>query len=315
MKILIYGAGVLGSYLAHELHRGGNEVTILARTERFNHLITKGLVIEHVRQKIKTVDQVRITDSLMPEDCYDVIFVVMQKSQISDTLPTLTNNTASKKIVFIGNNCEADKTHSTFMRLSESKPMVLFGFLSCAGHRSGSVIYNWHSKKSSILMGAYQKDDEFANEMRDIFSGTSLALEIKRDINGWLKYHCALVAPICLAIQYENGASKSLRKSKVLSLAIDAVKESIQMFEQQGFQNEAPHNIKLLGWPTNKIQWILSRLLSTKTGQFIAVDHALAACDEISMLARELLSYSEENDYSLSSLRQRHATVEEITHA
>jgi len=64
-----------------------------------------------------------------------------------------------------------------------------------------------------------------------------------------------------------------------------------------------------------KIQWILSRLLPTKTGQFIAVDHALAACDEISMLARELLSYSEGNDYSLSSLRQLHATVEEITHA
>ena len=36
-----------------------------------------------------------------------------------------------------------------------------------------------------------------------------------------LKYHCALVAPICLAIQFENGASKSLRKSKVLSLAIE----------------------------------------------------------------------------------------------
>ena len=78
-----------------------------------------------------------------------------------------------------------------------------------------------------------------------------------------LKYHCALVAPICLAIQFENGASKSLRKSKVLSLAIDAVKESIQMFEQQGFQNEAPHNIKLLGWPTKKYSgfYLVSSLL------------------------------------------------------
>jgi 2-dehydropantoate 2-reductase len=29
MRVLIYGAGVLGSYLAHALVRGGNDVTIL----------------------------------------------------------------------------------------------------------------------------------------------------------------------------------------------------------------------------------------------------------------------------------------------
>jgi len=30
MKILVYGAGVLGSYLAHVLVRGGNDVFLLA---------------------------------------------------------------------------------------------------------------------------------------------------------------------------------------------------------------------------------------------------------------------------------------------
>ena len=31
MRILIYGAGVIGCTLAHSLHRGGNEVTLFAR--------------------------------------------------------------------------------------------------------------------------------------------------------------------------------------------------------------------------------------------------------------------------------------------
>ncbi|MDF2885383.1 MAG: ketopantoate reductase, partial [Clostridiaceae bacterium] len=45
MKILIYGAGVVGAYAAHELKRVGHEVTILARGKRYEELKEKGLVI------------------------------------------------------------------------------------------------------------------------------------------------------------------------------------------------------------------------------------------------------------------------------
>ena len=35
MKILVYGAGVLGSYLAHTLIDAGNDVFILVRVKRY----------------------------------------------------------------------------------------------------------------------------------------------------------------------------------------------------------------------------------------------------------------------------------------
>ena len=43
MKILIYGAGVLGSYLAHVLVRADNDVTLLARGTRLEELREQGL--------------------------------------------------------------------------------------------------------------------------------------------------------------------------------------------------------------------------------------------------------------------------------
>ena len=46
MRVLIYGAGVLGSYLAHVLHRGDNDVTLLARGKRLEELRENGLVIK-----------------------------------------------------------------------------------------------------------------------------------------------------------------------------------------------------------------------------------------------------------------------------
>ncbi|MGB8453899.1 MAG: 2-dehydropantoate 2-reductase N-terminal domain-containing protein [Anaerocolumna sp.] len=241
MKILIYGAGVLGSYLAHELYHGKHSVTMIARGKRFDDLKKHGLVIWHTRQKTKTVDSVQVTDRLNPEDTYDIIFVVMKKSQLSDVLPILAKNTSSKMIVLMGNNSEADKTYANFMRISTAHPMLLYGFLSCAGHRDNEVIHNWHKKNCTVIIGSYLKQDDFEDIMKAAFSQTTLQLDIKPDINAWLKYHSALIAPLCLAIQYEGGASRGLYTSKALKLSIDAVKESIKMFEDRGFYNEPPH--------------------------------------------------------------------------
>lgn len=38
MKTLVYGAGVLDNFLAHELYRGKHSVTILARGKRYDDL-------------------------------------------------------------------------------------------------------------------------------------------------------------------------------------------------------------------------------------------------------------------------------------
>ncbi|MCM1466500.1 MAG: NAD-binding protein [Bacteroidales bacterium] len=48
MKLLVYGAGVIGCELAHVLKRGGNDVTLLARGEWKDTLEKRGLVIRYV---------------------------------------------------------------------------------------------------------------------------------------------------------------------------------------------------------------------------------------------------------------------------
>jgi 2-dehydropantoate 2-reductase len=53
MKILVYGAGVMGSYLAFELYNAKHQVTVLARGNRFNFLKDNGIVINHIIQKKK----------------------------------------------------------------------------------------------------------------------------------------------------------------------------------------------------------------------------------------------------------------------
>ena len=65
MKILIYGAGVIGSIFAGKLALAGNDVTVLARGKRFEELVNEGIIL--VNPKTKKVEQipVKVTDTLL----------------------------------------------------------------------------------------------------------------------------------------------------------------------------------------------------------------------------------------------------------
>ncbi|MCR5558463.1 MAG: hypothetical protein K6F75_13000 [Butyrivibrio sp.] len=86
--VLVFGAGVIGAYLAHVLIQGGNNVTILARKDRADSLNKNGLVIKHHLQGITTKDRVEaVTD--VEERSFDAIFVVMSYHRLKTALPQI----------------------------------------------------------------------------------------------------------------------------------------------------------------------------------------------------------------------------------
>lgn len=87
MKVLVYGVGVIGSYLAHVLCAAGNDVTLLARGQRKRDLEERGLAIRHYLQRSDTVDRPEITDTLDSGVRYDAVFAVMQYQQMLAILP------------------------------------------------------------------------------------------------------------------------------------------------------------------------------------------------------------------------------------
>ena len=64
MKILVYGAGVIGCELAHELCQGGNDVTILARGKWQETIQQNGLIIRHYGQLRTTTDSIKTIELL-----------------------------------------------------------------------------------------------------------------------------------------------------------------------------------------------------------------------------------------------------------
>lgn len=78
MKILVYGAGVLGCNLARNLLRAGKDVTLLARGNWAAEIKQNGLRIKDKFSLRTSVSRIPVVTELAPDAMYDVIFVVLR---------------------------------------------------------------------------------------------------------------------------------------------------------------------------------------------------------------------------------------------
>lgn len=68
MKILIYGAGVLGSLCVARLQSAGQEVWLLARGQRLEDLRQHGLVLENMVTDERSEMKVNVLETLGPDN-------------------------------------------------------------------------------------------------------------------------------------------------------------------------------------------------------------------------------------------------------
>ena len=108
MRILVYGAGVLGCNLARDFFKAGKDVTLLARGKWAETIKTNGLCIKNYVLPVKSTVRVPVVSELASEDEYDVIFVAARYTQVATILDALRAN-KSKNVVFLGNNVQPEK--------------------------------------------------------------------------------------------------------------------------------------------------------------------------------------------------------------
>ena len=142
MRILVYGAGVLGCNLARNLFRAGKDVTLLARGNWAEEIRKNGLRIKDKFSPRPSVSRIPVVTALAPDAQYDVIFVVLRYTQLDSALDTLRTNRA-KNIVFVGNNVRA---RALAAALPEKN--VLFAFALSAGHRESDRVVSIDLKKN-----------------------------------------------------------------------------------------------------------------------------------------------------------------------
>ena len=289
MKILVFGAGVLGCNLANDLFRAGKETTLLARGQWAEELQKNGLRIKDKFSPRLRVSHIPVVTHLAPEDRYDVIFAVVRYTQLESMIEILRAN-ATKNIVFVGNDVRAAEVAAL---LPEKN--VMFAFVSAAGHRERDRVVSVDLRKITIgqLRGAPSNEALIGQ----IFAGTKYKIAYEPNMEDYLLCHAAFVLPAAFACYKSAGDLKRLKgDTAYLNRLIDANIEGYRAIRNAGHAILPKEDADFEGAAYRKTCLRFFKLIcATSLGKICVSDHAMNAVEEMSALNRDLKRFFDEN--------------------
>ncbi len=289
MRILVFGAGVLGCNLARNLLREGKDVTLLARGKWAGEIKKNGLRIKDRFSPRVSVSRIPVVTELKPEDRYDVIFVVLRYTQLDSILETLRAN-PTENVVFVGNNVRAQA-----LAASLPEKNVLFAFVSSAGHREPDRVASVDLRKITVGQLADAPGQE--KLIGQIFSGTKYRLAYEPNMGDYLLCHAAFVLPAAFACYRTDGDLKKLKgNTAYLSRLIDANIEGYRAIRSAGHAILPKGDADFEGAAYRKTCLRFFKLIcATSLGKICVSDHAMNAVDEMSALNRDIKRFYDEH--------------------
>ncbi len=267
MRILVYGAGAVGSFNAARLAEGGHDVTLLARGRRLLELQEHGVVLESVRGGQRTVTTVALTQALGPDDAYDLVLVAMRRHQVSAVLPVLAANTHTPTVLFLGNNAAGADEYVAALGAAR----VLLGQANLGGVRVGHVVRYLWARVLPLEFGELDgRPTPRCDAIVAAFRQAGLAAHQVRQIDASLKTHAASLLPVVGALYWARGDVRRVAHSRAaLRLWVRATREAQRALRRVGVPIVPAANRALY-------EWVPERLLVFAMGRFLDTDLAVA---------------------------------------
>ncbi len=197
MRILVFGAGVLGSVYAARLQDAGHELTLVARGQRYHDIREHGIVVEYFDTREQTTTKVDVVDRMPVDEHYDFCLVPVQKTQLDGALAALSGNPHIPAFLFMVNTTEGPQA----MIDALGRDRVLLGFANLGGERDGHVVRVMIAKGKPITIG--ELDGSRSKRLHRIASAlgdAGIGVDVSPNMDAWLKYHVALVGPLANAL-------------------------------------------------------------------------------------------------------------------
>ena len=304
-RILVFGAGPLGSLLAARLHQGGQQVTLLARGQRLADLRQYGVVLKNWSSGEEEAIRLPLVEKLDMEDAYDLILVVMRKNSALKILPILAANT-SKTVLFLMNNAAGPQALMDAL----GHERVLIGFAGAAGYREGhKIVYinGEQDRPAGVMLGEPQggKTARLEEIAAVLAGGRFIQPVIEENMDAWSKYHVALLFPALAPALYLCG-NDNLRMADTrdaIVLAWRGIREAFQVLHKLDYPVTPSTYKRFLYIPEPVVIALLRKLLRNPRMEVAMVRHAEAIRDEITQLNDEFMHLVDQSGVFTPTIR------------
>lgn len=316
MKILIYGAGIVGCTYGWQLSDAGHDVSVLVRKGKKSQVEESGIAIHctDFRGAQKQVKQIvfrpKVIDKLSSQNDYEYIIVSTNNLNLKEVLSVLSESAGKAQILFFQNIWNDFDEIASYL----SPEQYFFGFpFMVGGGRDDKSIYSAISglKYSHTPLGELNgKITLRVQKIAKALEDAHLKPMISNQIGVWLITHYAVAAGLSAGIMKAGGGKAFANDSKIIRKTIRAIREGLEVCVKRGVNPKTEKANKLYSLPLFISIPIAKKVYANEALSIMFDGHTRHSSDEMRKMFEDIINFGEKYNVSTSHTRSLHKNIE-----
>ncbi len=287
MRLLIYGAGVIGCLYATLFSKAGYDATLYARGKKLEAFRENGLLYEIKAKTYKA--EVRIIDNLEKDDKYDFIFLTVKENQVHTALKELSLN-ISPNIVTMVNTLEP---YSAWEELC-GKGRIIPAFPGAGGSFDNGILKAALTPRI-IQPTTFSEIDGTKTKrlfkLAELLKKSGIPYQIVKDMHQWQLCHLAMVVPLADAYYEAQNPKEVWRECEIMAKTAKRLKRNFNSLYGLGI-TLSPRKMNIFRYaPIFILKKGLTIVFRSNLGNVFMYQHSINAPDEMRRLHIQLYQY------------------------
>jgi 2-dehydropantoate 2-reductase len=250
VKILVVGAGIIGTIYGWALSEGGHQVVHLVRPDkaaRFRNGIPMDIFDRRMRKKRYYRGQYHlvVTEAISSSDPYEVIIVPTKHYQLEDALTQLVPHVGRADFLLLTQNWRGIAKVDKIL----PRDRYVYGDAKAGGTFSGDTLI---SALASVDLGPPEgKLTPLAKKMANLMGSAGIPADLQEDMLHYLWVQYAIVGGLWPALVRAGSMEAALRDRRACDQALIAVRECLEVVARRG--------VNLPWYPESKVFMTSSR--------------------------------------------------------
>jgi 2-dehydropantoate 2-reductase len=281
MKMLIVGAGVIGTVYGAHLAAAGNHISVLSHGRRTDEVAAGGLCARDVLGGGRVGAEAEVVPDAGGD--YDVVLVAVRRDQLASACAGLAVLAGKPAVVFFGNNPSGRAAIP-----GDVPGDVYLGFPGVGGVMAGGTADYVRIRQQPTALP--KASDPRLAVLEATLSGRGFGVQRVTDMDGWLAYHAAFVACVAAAL-YRCGTDpvRLAANRATLTLMCRAITGAFVGLRADGTAG-LPRNLAVLHSPALRVVAVRywARTMRSPMGELAFAAHSRNAEAEMRALGDDM---------------------------